>query len=470
MFPVFSISLSAAEVDGNIVTTAWWYENPADYTIFGDQIISRTGYDNITVQVDVELQDDVDPKQLFNFDIDFNIGSYSSVTVTKFQLLNKKSVVVDNLSVDLYGNKISVSDLQYNDHIKYIRIQLLISRPNWIVEADESYFTINGTQYTFQKGTTWEQWVNSDYNTLNLEVDNGYIYGDNVILSYNGESVKVSDYIIEQASYTLDPLGPPATTTIDFYVYFYGGTDNGTTKKYQASYGMTWVEWVASEYNVDQFSTYSVSDTIRDKLGRFIYASKFNGTNIIDPNSLVHTQDVITADHTYLAQGASSSYSLRGYNNYTFNFSVTSISSITLDELGIWESILYFLKDIPNKVSQAIGEKLELLFVPNADRLLSMIENTLGDYSSKFGVLSESVVIIDNLASAFVYTDTQDTIELPSVTVNLAGTPFSFGGYEVDVIPDGFDAIVDILKVLINITCTISFIFAMKKRFTEILR
>lgn len=469
LFPVFLISPSAAVVDGNTVNTAWWYDNAADYIIFGDQILSRTGYDNITVQVDIELQDDVDPKQLFSFDIDFNIGSYGTVTVTKFQLLNKKSVVVDNLSVDFSDNKISVSDLQYNDHIKYIRIQLLISRPIWIVEADESYFSIDGTQYTFQKGTTWEDWVNSDYNTLNLYIDNGKIYGDDVILKYNGESVDTSDFIIEQVSYTLEPLGS-VSTTINFYVYCYGGDDRGQTKTYQALMGMTWVEWVASDYNVDGFSTYHVSNTIKDASGRFIYSSKLPGYDAADPNSFVHTQDVIIQDHTYYAFFvSSSSYSLRGYNNYTFNFSVTSISSTILDELGIWESILYFLKDIPNKVSDAIGIKLEELFIPNVGRIEAIkaeFENELKDH---FGILYDSVDLVDMVADTFVYRNTDSTITLPSVTIDLSGTPFTFGGYEVDVIPDGFEGLVDALRLVVNISCTWWFVLAMKKRLEEVL-
>lgn len=35
-------------------------------------------------------------------------------------------------------------------------------------------FTIDGTEYTADKGMTWREWVNSEYNTIGLIVDTEY--------------------------------------------------------------------------------------------------------------------------------------------------------------------------------------------------------------------------------------------------------------------------------------------------------
>lgn len=37
-------------------------------------------------------------------------------------------------------------------------------------DATLSEFTINGTAYQFEKGMTWEEWVNSEYNTINAKI------------------------------------------------------------------------------------------------------------------------------------------------------------------------------------------------------------------------------------------------------------------------------------------------------------
>jgi hypothetical protein len=48
-------------------------------------------------------------------------------------------------------------------------------------------FTIDGTEYTADKGMTWGEWVNSEYNTIGLIVDTEY----NVIRPIGSSSTAV---------------------------------------------------------------------------------------------------------------------------------------------------------------------------------------------------------------------------------------------------------------------------------------
>ena len=60
----------------------------------------------------------------------------------------------------------------------------------WAVQyyAELITFTIDGVEYQAEEGMTWEQWVNSDYNTLQLTITWGYITDVN---GYN--SIRIDD-------------------------------------------------------------------------------------------------------------------------------------------------------------------------------------------------------------------------------------------------------------------------------------
>lgn len=46
---------------------------------------------------------------------------------------------------------------------------------------------------------------------------------------------------------------------------------------------------------------------------------------------------------------------------------------------------------------------------------------------------------------------------------------FTFGGYDVQIVPTGFDFIVNILKTVIGIVCTILCVNALRKKYDEVM-
>ena len=93
--------------------------------------------------------------------------------------------------------------------------------------------------------------------------------------------------------------------------------------------------------------------------------------------------------------------------------------------------------------------------------------------AARFGAVYESTTIIDDFATAFSNasnTEEQEFVTFPTITVNLVDTPFSFGGWEVDVVPDGFEFLVNTLKMITSIACTFLFVNAMRKRLEDIFK
>lgn len=132
-----------------------------------------------------------------------------------------------------------------------------------------------------------------------------------------------------------------------------------------------------------------------------------------------------------------------------------------LDQTNNWLSnILDGITSIPEMILDGIKG----LFVPDAEGLANQQEKWTQLLEDRFGAVYESVAIIDNFASAFTNQSTQTTIEFPSVTIPLAGADFVFGGWQVDVVPDGFEFLIEVLKKIIDIVCTFLFVQGMKRR------
>lgn len=66
-------------------------------------------------------------------------------------------------------------------------------------------FNILGEEYKAKKDMTWEQWVNSEYNTINFSVYGDYIVDSTgmVVAEYSYGILNKSDKIISEAKYVL---------------------------------------------------------------------------------------------------------------------------------------------------------------------------------------------------------------------------------------------------------------------------
>ena len=472
MFPVSLVSASAlVEVDGTYCYLAWWADDPQDYVSFTNQVISPSDFNKITVQVDIDLINPIEAKTVFDIDLGFNFSNVGSITVTKFQPMNTSNVALDNLSVSVVNNKISVSELQYKEDVKYIRVQFLIERPTWTVKNVEGNITIAGKTYKYQKNMTWGEWCDSSYDTIGLYVDNGKVYGANVKLVYDGVTVNANDYIIQNGVYSFVPLDSTTTTT-NFYV-------NDT--KYSCDTGMTWYEFITSDYNDGSFTTLYDEDHEYDLV---LYNEVWVGTGY---EEYVTAGEEIIHDFKYYTGDIwnSINYALV---NYYFDFSLTSVSVQVEDEQGVFNGIFAWIKEgvnnikeLPQRIGETVGnklnelgdfliEKIKGLFVPTEAELLEILDKFQALLSDRFGIAYQAEEIIADFATAFKYTETKSQVSFPSVTVNLAGTDFTFGGWDVDLVPEGFELVVDSLKFIVNIVCTFVFIMAIRKRWEEIVK
>lgn len=127
------------------------------------------------------------------------------------------------------------------------------------------------------------------------------------------------------------------------------------------------------------------------------------------------------------------------------------------------------ITELPQKLWDLIGEGLKSLFVPSEDDMTAYKDKWDELLSSRFGALYQVGDIMVNSIANIRESDVTNTITFPEATINLAGTEFSFGGYDVKVVPDGFETIVEICKKIISIACTFLFFNGLRKRYDEVM-
>lgn len=131
-------------------------------------------------------------------------------------------------------------------------------------------------------------------------------------------------------------------------------------------------------------------------------------------------------------------------------------------------NIVSAITNLPIKIWNAIETGLKNLFIPSEKDITDMKDKWDMLLADRFGAVYESGALITDFAGNFTEQGTQDTISMPAVTVNLAGADFTFGGYDVDIVPDGFGFLVEILKGVIDIVCTIAFVNSMKEKYDRL--
>lgn len=249
--------------------------------------------------------------------------------------------------------------------------------------------------------------------------------------------------------------------------------------------GQTWEQWIAANNTQANFPFYLSASAIGVMIeGTTYYLHDSSGYKEWNNEKIVNRGKYSAGDKWFAEVRA----------NYIWQFSVENYTADKVSEGGLISSIIGWVKKIyngivemPQKIVDGIGQKLtqlkdallegiKNLFIPNEEQIVDLrnkFEELLAD---RFGAVYESSKIVDDFYGAFSAeasinaVDGSNTVSFPTVTVNLVGVPFTFGGWEVDVVPEGFEGIIDVLKVITSIVCTFLFVNAMRKRLEGVLK
>lgn len=141
---------------------------------------------------------------------------------------------------------------------------------------------------------------------------------------------------------------------------------------------------------------------------------------------------------------------------------------------AFFDNIVNAVTNIGNLIKNALVDLgnflingIKNLFIPSDEDITNMQQqwNTL--LENRFGALYQVIQLIDDYASAF-NSQSKGTITFPSVTIPLAGSEFTFGGWEVQVVPSGFDVLFNAIKLITSVLATVFFVNGLKNRFEKL--
>lgn len=90
-----------------------------------------------------------------------------------------------------------------------IKVEDMAAKIRALGGVDEITFTIDGTSYTAEEGMTWEEWVESEYNTIDAyligdEIKTVYTYSGDRLIDVNGGSIRSTDIIVADYNYNIE--------------------------------------------------------------------------------------------------------------------------------------------------------------------------------------------------------------------------------------------------------------------------
>lgn len=133
-------------------------------------------------------------------------------------------------------------------------------------------------------------------------------------------------------------------------------------------------------------------------------------------------------------------------------------------------SLFDSIAGLPAKLWSAISDGLKALFVPSTEFMANQSDKWDSLLNSRFGAVYQVANIIYESWENISLSDETNTIELPEVSIPLPnGNSFTFGGYSVQIVPQGFGFITSVLKSIIAILVTLMFMNGLYHRYDEVM-
>ena len=414
-----SLSIYAYNVDGcDVVTKYSPVESFSTSTQFDTTITTSTTVSNFYIKSIITFPSPIADGSILDLSLNLDYSTTDSISYNAL-MYDVDNIQIGSFDGDVVNKKIKVDDIEVDGELSYIEFIFAINGATWTEHLIEDTpttitFTFDGRSYTCERMMTWAEFCDSSYNPYNnfYYTDYGVYYvstSKQVQVVSSGAFVKSTDRIFEIA-YDYDVSVATAQYDIDL----------ATTVEYTYNFTVTGVNYEIQE-----------------------------GEKLLG--------------------------GILGWIKNIFN-SITNLPQKFANAIkGFFDNVVNAIKDL----GQSILDGIVGLFVPTEDDITAIkgrFESLLAD---RFGAVYDSTQIIDDFANAFNSqsqsamidgTGASGVISFPSITVDLVGVPFTFGGWDVDIIPDKFEGIIDTLKMITNICCTFVFVNGMRKRLDGVLK
>ena len=163
----------------------------------------------------IEIDRNGEFKRVIVFDDNYCYDVFSAGTITDTEGSNSKFIVekINKSKVVVGDVKKSGNDSVVYDDLtgKVLGCEMNNDVNGDVQEAEIKTFKLDGVDYQYEVGMTWETWVNSPYNTLGAYIETDSIYigigCSSKVISSDGSysrTIKRDNYIIQNEYYTFE--------------------------------------------------------------------------------------------------------------------------------------------------------------------------------------------------------------------------------------------------------------------------
>lgn len=135
-----------------------------------------------------------------------------------------------------------------------------------------------------------------------------------------------------------------------------------------------------------------------------------------------------------------------------------------------FSNVISSITELPSKIWEFIENGLKNLFIPSEESMVEIKTKWEETLEKKLGAVWQVVDITFGSWGNINASDLSNSIDFPEITIPLPdNAEFSFGGYEVQVVPNGFELIADICKMATGAFSTLLFINGLRNRYDEVM-
>lgn len=128
------------------------------------------------------------------------------------------------------------------------------------------------------------------------------------------------------------------------------------------------------------------------------------------------------------------------------------------------------ITDLPAKIWGFFEDGLKALFVPNQVDMEIYKDSWQILLEDRFGAVYQVSEMLVDSWDGIKEADETNTIYFPETTISLPDdVSFTFGGYDVQIVPNGFEFFVEFVKLAVGMVCTYLFVNGLLKRYEEIM-
>ena len=139
-------------------------------------------------------------------------------------------------------------------------------------------------------------------------------------------------------------------------------------------------------------------------------------------------------------------------------------------QTGLLKGILSGITELPSKIWNLVENGLKGLFVPTEAQMTEVKGQWDTLLSDRFGGLYQTVQLIDDYASTFKEPSaSKNSIDFPEFRLNVGSeSEFVLQAHDVQIVPDRFSFLVDVVKTIISIIATCLFVNGLRNKFERL--